>query len=77
MRSTNFYFQLQNKMLKNKNLLYGLAVIIVTFWAIGFFIYSVGAIIHTLLIVAAVAVVLRVRKRKLTERNTTQIKNNN
>lgn len=47
----------------NRNLLYVIAIIIVTFWAIGFFIYSIGAIIHTLLIIAIIAIILNVRKR--------------
>lgn len=42
------------------NLLYVIAVILVLFWAIGFFAYSAGAIIHLLLVIAVVAVLLRV-----------------
>jgi len=41
------------------NLLYTLAVILVLFWAIGFFAYSAGSIIHILLVIAVVAVLLR------------------
>ncbi len=41
------------------NLLYILAVILVIFWAIGFFAYSAGGIIHILLIIAIVSVLLR------------------
>ncbi|MFA9192696.1 lmo0937 family membrane protein [Flavobacterium sp. FZUC8N2.13] len=48
------------------NLLYTLAVILVLFWAIGFFAYSVGSIIHILLVIAIVAVLFRViQGRKL------------
>lgn len=42
------------------NLLYIIAVILILFWAIGFFAYSAGGIIHVLLVIAIVAVLLRV-----------------
>jgi hypothetical protein len=42
------------------NLLYILAVILVIAWAIGFFAYSVGAVIHILLVLAVIAIILRV-----------------
>jgi hypothetical protein len=42
------------------NLLYVIAVIMIIGWAIGFFGYAVGGIIHILLVIALVAVVLRV-----------------
>lgn len=41
------------------NLLYTLAVILIIFWAIGFFAYSAGAIIHILLVIAIIAILLR------------------
>jgi hypothetical protein len=41
------------------NLLYTIAVILIIFWAIGFFAYSVGAIIHILLVIAVIAILLR------------------
>jgi hypothetical protein len=41
------------------NLLYTIAVILVLFWAIGFFAYSAGSIIHLLLVIAVIAVILR------------------
>ena len=41
------------------NLLYTLAVVLVIFWAIGFFAYSAGSIIHILLIIAIIAILLR------------------
>lgn len=41
------------------NLLYTIAVILVIFWAIGFFAYSAGSIIHILLVIAVIAVILR------------------
>ena len=42
------------------NLLYIVAVILVIGWAIGFFVYSVGAVIHILLVIAVIAIILRV-----------------
>ena len=41
------------------NLLYTIAVILVIFWAIGFFAYSAGSIIHILLVIAVIAVLFR------------------
>ena len=42
------------------NLLYIIAVILVIAWAIGFFGYSAGGIIHILLVIAVIAVLIRV-----------------
>jgi Family of unknown function (DUF5670) len=42
------------------NLLYIIAVILVIAWAIGFLGYHVGGIIHILLVIAIVAVLLKV-----------------
>jgi hypothetical protein len=42
------------------NLLYILAVILIIFWAVGFFAYSAGSIIHILLVIALIAIILRV-----------------
>jgi hypothetical protein len=42
------------------NLLYIVAVILIIFWAIGFFAYSVGSIIHILLVLAIISILLRV-----------------
>ena len=48
------------------NLLYVIAVVLLIAWAIGFFAFSVGGIIHILLVIALVAVILRViQGRKL------------
>ena len=41
------------------NLLYAIAVILIIIWAIGFFGYAAGGLIHLLLIIAIIAVVLR------------------
>lgn len=42
------------------NLLYLIAVILIIFWAIGFFAYSAGAVVHILLVIAVIAVLLRI-----------------
>ncbi len=42
------------------NILYGLAVVLVIIWAIGFLGYNTGGIIHILLVIAVIAVLLRV-----------------
>jgi hypothetical protein len=41
------------------NLLYIIAVILLIAWAIGFFAYSATGIIHVLLVIAIIAVLLR------------------
>jgi hypothetical protein len=41
------------------NLLYVIAVILIIAWAIGFIGYSVGGLIHVLLVIAIVAIILR------------------
>jgi len=46
------------------NLLYAIAVILIIFWAIGFFAYSAGGIIHILLLIAVIAVILRLIQGK-------------
>jgi Family of unknown function (DUF5670) len=46
------------------NLLYTIAVILIIFWAIGFFAYSAGAVIHVLLVIAVIAILLRLIQGK-------------
>jgi hypothetical protein len=41
------------------SLLYAIAVILIIAWALGFFVYSAGSIIHILLVIAVVAILLR------------------
>lgn len=41
------------------SLLYAIAVILLIAWALGFFVYSVGSVIHILLVIALIAIVLR------------------
>jgi hypothetical protein len=48
------------------NLLYFIAVILILGWAIGFIGFSVGPIIHFLLIIAVIAIILRlIQGRKI------------
>lgn len=42
------------------NLLYIIAVILIIGWLIGFIGYSAGGIIHILLVIAIIAIILRV-----------------
>lgn len=41
-----------------RSLLYIIAVILIIGWAVGFFAYSAGGIIHILLVIAVVAILL-------------------
>lgn len=46
------------------NLLYTIAIIFIIFWGVGFFVYSAGAVIHILLVIAVIAILLRLIKGK-------------
>jgi len=46
------------------NLLYVVAVVLVLIWAIGFFGYAAGGIIHLLLVIAVVLFLLKVIRRE-------------
>ena len=46
------------------NLLYTIAVILIILWAIGFLGYHAGGIIHILLVIAVIAVLIRVIQGK-------------
>jgi len=41
------------------NLLYLIAVILVIAWAVGFFAFHVGNLIHILLVIAVIAIIFR------------------
>ncbi|HVU54836.1 MAG TPA: lmo0937 family membrane protein [Puia sp.] len=45
------------------NLLYLIAVILVIVWAIGFLGYHAGGIIHLLLVIAVIAILLKIIRR--------------
>jgi hypothetical protein len=42
------------------NLLYVVAVILIIAWAVGYFAFSVGGIIHVLLVIAVIAILFRI-----------------
>lgn len=46
------------------NLLYVIAVILIISWAVGFFAYSATGLIHILLVIAVVAIILRLIRGK-------------
>lgn len=45
------------------NLLYIIAVILIIAWAIGFLGYHAGGLIHLLLVIAIIAIILKVIRR--------------
>jgi len=46
------------------NLLYIIALLLIIAWAIGFIGYNLGSIIHILLVIAIIAVLLRIIRGK-------------
>ncbi|MBK9454504.1 MAG: lmo0937 family membrane protein [Chitinophagales bacterium] len=42
------------------NLLYIVAIVLLILWALGFFVYSLGAVIHILLILAIISILVRI-----------------
>jgi hypothetical protein len=42
------------------NLLYLIAVVLIIFWVLGFYVYSIGALIHILLVIAVIAILVRI-----------------
>lgn len=42
------------------NLLYIVAVILIIGWVLGFFVYSAGGLIHILLVIAIIAILIRI-----------------
>jgi hypothetical protein len=49
-----------------ENILYIVAVILIIAWALGYFVYNLGDLVHVLLLVALIAVILRIiRGRKI------------
>ena len=45
------------------SLLYIVAVVLVIGWALGVFVYSVGGLIHVLLVIAIIAIILGLIRR--------------
>ncbi len=46
------------------NLLYTVAVILIIAWAVGFLGYNAGGIIHVLLVIAIIAIIMRLVQGK-------------
>jgi hypothetical protein len=46
------------------NILYTIAIVLIIMWAIGFFAYNAGGIIHILLVIAVIAILLRLIQGK-------------
>jgi Family of unknown function (DUF5670) len=46
------------------NLLYIVAVVLIIGWLLGFFVFHAGGIIHALLVIALIAIILRVIQGK-------------
>ncbi len=42
------------------NLLYSIALVLIIFWAIGFFAFSLGGMIHILLVIALISIIFRI-----------------
>ncbi|WP_298121055.1 lmo0937 family membrane protein [Flavobacterium sp.] len=42
------------------NLLYLIAVVLIISWALGFFVYNTGSLIHFLLVLAILAILIRI-----------------
>ncbi|WP_117882806.1 lmo0937 family membrane protein [Aureibaculum luteum] len=43
-------------------ILYGIAILFLVGWAIGFFLYGIGLIIHLLLVAAVIAIAIKLLK---------------
>jgi len=46
--------------LKTNFMLYLIAVILIIGWLLGFFVFSAGGLIHVLLVIAIIAIILRI-----------------
>jgi len=45
-----------------QSILYLVAIVLVILWALGYFVYSAGAIIHVLLVIAVISILFRLIK---------------
>lgn len=56
-----FWFKISDiKTITMRNILYIIAVILLIGWAIGFFAYSLGSVIHILLVIAVIVILLNI-----------------
>ncbi|MFA6200325.1 MAG: lmo0937 family membrane protein [Bacteroidales bacterium] len=51
-----------------KNLIYIIAVVLVVGWVVGFFAFHLGGLIHILLVIAVIAILLRIIQEATTKR---------
>lgn len=59
-------FDSKNEKIHMSDLLYVIAIILIIGWLLGAFVFSVGNIIHILLVIAVVAILLRlIRGRRV------------
>ena len=59
-----FFFELKNIIMSD--LLYVIAIILIIGWLLGAFVFNVGTIIHVLLVIAVIAILLRlIRGRRV------------
>lgn len=47
-----------------QNLLYMVAIIVLILWALGYFVYDIGSVIHILLVIAVIALLLNIIRGK-------------
>ncbi|HNP32941.1 MAG TPA: lmo0937 family membrane protein [Flavobacterium sp.] len=47
-----------------QNLLYTVAVVLLILWALGFFVFNIGSVIHILLLIVVIALLLNIIKGK-------------
>ncbi len=57
-----FYRGMQTNYIYMNSLLYLIAIVLIILWVLGFFVYSVGYLIHILLVIAIIAILFRVIK---------------
>lgn len=55
------------------NILYIIAVLLVIFWVVGFLVFNTRGLIHLLLVIAVIAVLLRIINGKKISSNNTQL----
>lgn len=53
-------FGLPEKYYQMTNILYIIAVVLIIGWAIGYFAYNAGSLIHILLVIAVIAILLQI-----------------
>lgn len=57
-----------------KKLFYILALVLIVIWAVGFFMYALGALVHLLLILAILIIAIRISRSSRKETRNRDIK---